>query len=221
MPRRKTIKNEARDYFQAAVYSTIAMEIGFVACNYYFDAGWDLLLPPSVAFGGMATLRALDGVWTKSPVSISSGYKRQGMALKINDRKTFSSVLDLIGFRLKDKPPGQRTMKYKEPERGEFFWEVSLSNRDLPIRIYESRLFGLVKTANRRQRLGERAPFSREYFTRLYTPRFRFVQYQACMELLKSCGLVEDREQGASGRLIYPPYATIEFAKESFSPLPT
>lgn len=223
MARRKKIKNEFRDYVQASIYGTLALDIAFAFSNYYFDTDLDLLLPPTLAFGGLAAIRTLEGIWPTGGVSISSGHRSQGMTIHKNGQPIFASIQRWVGFRPEEKEPVQsRTIRYKEPPtRGEFFWDVSLPNRNLPVRIYESRLFGLVRTAERRQRFGERAPFSRTYFTQVYRPRLRPVQYNACMTILGFCGLVESRGQGASGELLYPPYSTIELAKEWFSPVPT
>lgn len=219
MPRRKTIKNEARDFIQTVVFGTFAVEAGFFISNHWLETDMSYLLPPALAFGGIAAIKLLDGLSPSAKPSVSFGFKTDGAPMTINGRSTFASVVRWAGHKPREgEPTISRTIKYKEEKRGEYFWDVILPNRDLPIRIYESRLFDLVRAAERRQRFGERAPFSRNHFTSVHRPRFRPIQYSACMIILENCGLVEGRGQGASGELCYPPYSTIELAKEWFSP---
>lgn len=156
----------------------------------------------------------------KRELAFSTGFRNSGPIIKQNNT-IFSSIVrwstggtpspnDL------DRPPG-RTIKYKEPRRQEFFWDVNLPDRSLAVRIYESRLLDMTLAAHRRQRCGD-APFSRLYFTRQHPRRFRVPQYYACMAILIFSDLIDGRGQGVSGEMLYPPHATVELAKEWFSP---
>ena len=59
-------------------------------------------------------------------------------------------------------------------------------------------------------------PFSRTYFTRMHRPKLRFSEYYGLMTLIENCGLVANRRQGKSGKLIMPPNRGLKQIKYTF-----
>jgi hypothetical protein len=219
---RRSIKNELKDFAFGAMYASISLETINIMADWYTDASPDHAWPFVIGTGLVAFGRYCNYHLQKTP-TISFGQTESRRRVLISGKPAFLSAVPLIG-RLQSTPRETQVIKYRPLAKIERFWDVTLTNREAVIRVYEPRLLNLCETAYRRERSGiasnERYPFSRNYFTKQHRPRFPLPLYAACLTILNVCDLLDGRSRGASGRLRYRPVPTVELVKDRFGAEP-
>lgn len=221
---RKNAKTEAKNFFFGCLYASVFLEAVNILADWYTYASPDHAWPWIVGTGLVAFGRYCNHYLGRKR-SITLGQSEGKRKVLINGFPAFLSSVPLIARLGPDlephKPEDARIIKYREPRQIEYFWDVPLPNREVDIRVYESRLLVLCEVAYRRQRSDllpeHRYPFSRNFFTKQLRPRYPMPLYAACLTILADCDLLDGRSQGASGGLRYRPTRTVALAKHRFT----
>lgn len=227
----------AKAYFGSAAFFAIAGEGAmFIAETYRYTARPDYLLPAVVAFslpalpfgyylaGRVAQLaRPPQKVGPRYPQATSSVFASAATWIVASTGHFTGQIKPMPNqtWGLQDTSQATRDIPYKEPTRTEFvFYEPGMRSQ-----IIESRLYAFCKTAYRRQQhvlyggLAANRVFSRDYFTKQARPRFPIPDYQSCIHILDSRGLIVNRYKG--GELVYTPGITVETARRRWDTSPT
>lgn len=212
----------AKAYFGSAAFFAVAGEgFMFIADTYRLTARPDYLLPAVLSFsipalpfgyylaGRVAQLaRPPQKAGPRYPQPTSNVFA-SGVAWVVGQLKPMPNQT----WGLEDTSQSTRAIPYREPSRTEFvFYEQGMRSQ-----IIESRLYAFCKTAYRRQQhvlygsLAANRVFSRDYFTKQARPRFPIPDYQSCIHILDSRGLIVNRYKG--GELMYTPGITVEVAR--------
>lgn len=186
----------------------------FVASTYRLIAHPDYLSPailsfsiPALPFGFYLAGRVAQLTRPPQKAGIRVWGSGSNQTLNPQPSTLFSTAAWLVGqikpmpnqtWGLQDTNQPTRTIPYREPSRTEFvFYEEGMRSQ-----IIESRLYAFCKTAYRRQQhvlygsLAANKVFSRDYFTKQARPRFPIPDYQSCIHILDSRGLVINRYKG-------------------------
>ena len=190
MARRKSIKTELKEYSLQTVYSVIFVGLSAWGFNRYTDSQIDWLFPLIVGPALPIVLRVLDSPRLKMrpQTSFAFGYVASRPSYQINKRKgLFESLVKWSDGGYNPEPEPDRSnsyqIRYDEPKRSVFQWNVQLSNRLEPVTIDEDDLHGFVSEVSKRQRQGKYYPLARNYFTQRRRPQMSEPEYRAMIEI--------------------------------------
>jgi len=211
--KRKSIKNEVRDFLFQSFYSVVLAEGISILLSY---KGYEYNpLPPAVLAVSFVSLQKLGAFNRRPQPGISFGLKPTNRPGVLASAVRWSTGGLYDSRRANDDIPRGYKIRYDEPVSNQLYWDVQLGNRLQPVRVFEDDLHRFISKVSKRQRNGL-PPFSRNYFKRQWAEP----EYNAMMQILLSCDLVYNRGQGASGKLsVLTPYAAIWAVKNTYTAL--
>lgn len=215
MAKRKSLKNEASDYLRQVAGTGILLLGTSALIDIFTDVSVNYWLPVITAPMIPVLYRVLDNhkMAPRPSISVGTTFQSQKRGLfastvRWSNTGTYNSRRGNDGY-------VSRKIRYDTPTPTQLFWDVQLSNRLQPIRIFEDDLHRFVNQASRRQR-SNLPTFSRNYFAR----QFGEPEYNAMMQILWYCQLIYNRGQGTSGKLtVLTPYAVMWQVKNTYTAL--